>query len=89
VAEEGIDCAAAALDQSEWTFQAAGHPALFAKLLAAGLDPEDAQGQDQDREAIEPVRVEVAEHEDAFAACACDRQSLEKLVGVGQQPRVV
>ncbi len=36
VAEQGIECAAEVLAQPEWTFQAAGNTALFAKILRAG-----------------------------------------------------
>jgi hypothetical protein len=36
LAEEGIDCAAAALEQPEWTFQAAGSTRLFSKILSGG-----------------------------------------------------
>lgn len=36
VQEHGVECDAASLEQSEWTFQHSGSSQLFAKLLAAG-----------------------------------------------------
>ena len=53
------------------------------------LDAEAPQGQDDDREAGQPVGVEVAEHEDPLAVPPRARDPVAERAGVGQQRRVV
>ncbi len=51
--------------------------------------PEATQCHGHDREAGEPIRIEVTEHQDALAAGPSQRQAFEQSVGVRQQRRVV
>jgi hypothetical protein len=50
---------------------------------------EPAEGEHQDREAVEPIGVEVAEDHHPLATRAGRRQARDQPVGVRQEPRVV
>ncbi len=60
-----------------------------ARDVGLDLQPEPAQGEDQDRQAVEAVRVEVAEDHHPFRALARRGQSVQQSVRVRQESRVV
>ena len=60
-----------------------------ARHVGLDRDAEASQRDDQDREPVEAIGIEVAEHHDPLTAVARESEPVEQAIGIGQEPWIV
>ena len=60
-----------------------------ARHVRLDRDAEASQRDDQDREPVEAIGIEVAEHHHPLAAVARESEPVEQSIGIGQEPWIV